>query len=185
MSSPVSEKNYVKVFILFLMKNLDRPLDFNTLNDVVLYDGYFEYIEFATCFAEMLDDDLIAEIKGAGDELDRYIITPKGIKVSDGLSDDIFADIRTRGLKTALRIVSFKERGVELDFKKEEIPVEEGGGLIVTCTMCEKKRTVCTVSVKVDSPARAEMIRKNFFEHPDVIYRGSVALLSGDVNLIF
>lgn len=185
MRAPVSDKNYVKVFILFLMKNLDRPLDYNMINDVALYDGYVEYIDFATCFAELLDDGLIEEIKGGEGELDTYRITPRGVSVADGLSEDIFAEIRSRSLKTALRLVSFKERDADLDFKKEEIPDSEGGGLLVTCTIREKKRPVCSVSVKVDSPARAEMIRKNFREHPEVIYRGALALLSGDVNLIF
>lgn len=185
MKSPVSDKNYVKVFILFLLKNLDRPLDYNMINDVALYDGYVGYIDFATCFAELLDDGLIEEIKGADDELDTYRITPRGANVADGLSDDIFSEIRSRSLKTALRLVSFKEREADFDFKKEEIPDEEGGGILVTCSIREKKSVVCSVSVKVDSPTRAEMIRKNFSDHPEVIYRGALALLSGDVNLIF
>ncbi len=184
MKAPVRDKNYVKVFLLYLMKNIDRPLDFNMINDVAMYDGYVEYIDFATCFAELLDDGLLQEITSE-EELPRYRITPKGVSVADGLSDDIFAEIRSRSLKTAFRLVSFKEREIELDFKSEPVPAEEGGGALVTCTVYEKKRTVCSVTVKADSPARAEAIRRNFYEHPDVIYKGSLALLSGDVNLIF
>ncbi len=185
MGSIVTDKNYLKVFILYLLKNIDRPLEYSTINDVVLYDGAFGYIDFATCFVDMLDDELLVEIKGADGEQPRYAVTKKGVTVADALSDGIFEDIRSRSLKTALRLVSFRERGVEFEYKKEEIPEDDGGGILVTCTLREKKRTVCSVTIKVDSPSRAEMIKKNFNENPENIYKGSLALLSGDANLFF
>ncbi len=185
MRSPVKDKNYVKVFILYLLKNINRPLDYNTINDIALYDGYVGYFDFATCFSELLDDEHIEEIKGGEGKLDTYYITPKGISVAEHLSGDIFADIRDRSLKSALKLISFKERGAEVVYHCEDIPADEGGGYLVTCGIKEKKRDVCTITVKVDSKERADAIRANFNEKPEVIYKGAIALLSGDMNLIF
>ena len=184
MRSPVRDKNYVKVFVLHLLKNIGKPLDFNTINDIVLYDGYVEYIDFATCFSELLDDEHIEEIKGVDGELDKYRITEKGRRVAEGLSDDIFHEIRDRSLRSALRLVNFKENDSELYFESRENEGETGG-YIVTCSIREKKCDICSVTVRVDSKERAEQIKKNFYERPEIIYRGVIALLSGDVNMIF
>lgn len=184
MRSPVRDKNYVKVFVLHLLKNINKPLDFNTINDIVLYDGYIEYIDFATCFSELLDDEHIEELKGSDGELDKYRITEKGKSVADALSDSIFDEIRDRSLKSALKLLDFKENGSELLFNVEEINGEEKG-YMVRCTIKEKKTDICSVSVRVDTQSRVELIRKNFYERPEIIYRGVLALLSGDVNMIF
>lgn len=184
MRSPVRDKNYVKVFVLHLLKNISKPLDFNTINDIVLYDGYVEYIDFATCFSELLDDEHIEEIKGEGGELDKYRITAKGRRVAEGLSDDIFHEIRDRSLRSALRLVNFKENDAELIFNSEELGEDEGG-YTVTCSIMEKKRVICSVTLKVEDKERVEKIKSNFYERPEIIYRGTIALLSGDVNMIF
>lgn len=185
MKSPVSDKNYVKVFILYLLRNIDMPLDFPTINDIALQDGYLGYFDFAECFAELLDDGHIAEIREDGASESKYMITEKGISVAESLSDDIFAEIRNRSLQSALRLLSFKERKAELKYACEEIPSECGGGYSVTCSVWEHGRATCSVTVKVDSLSRAEAIKKNFYERPEAIYRGTFALLTGDVNFIF
>ncbi len=182
---PVRDKNYVKVFVLYLLKNLDRPLDYNTINDIALYDGYVEYIDFATCFSELLDDGLVREIKGGEGELDRYEISERGLRVAESLSDGIFEEIREQSLKTAMRVVSFKENDVELFCEREEISEGDGGGYYVTCRIEEKKRTVCSVTLRVENLTLADEIKRNFRERPDVIRRGVRALLSGDVNKMF
>ncbi len=185
MRSAVKDKNYVKVFILYLLKNIGKPLDYNTINDIVLYDGYVGYFDFAACFAELLDDEHVAEIKGIDGALDTYVITPRGISIAESLAEDIFSDIRDKSLKSALKLLSFKEREAELVYECEELDPDEGGGCMVTCGIREKKRDVCMITVKVDTKQRAEAIKKNFYDHPEVVFRGTIALLSGNMNLIF
>ena len=55
MQAPLKEKNDIKIFILYLLKNLNYPLDFNTISDIVVQDEFVNYFDFAECFAELLD----------------------------------------------------------------------------------------------------------------------------------
>lgn len=177
------DKNYVKVFVLYLLWNIDAPLEFETVNDIVTADGYVGYFDFAECFAELVDKGHVETLTGEGGET-LYRITQKGINVAENLSGDIFSEIRERSLKSALRVISFRERRAELRYECVDVPDAEGGGYSVTCSVFEHGRPTCSLTVKVDSKERADAIRKNFHEHPEAIYRGALALLLGDMNFI-
>lgn len=184
MQSSARDKNYVKVFILHLLWNIDSPLTFETINDITIQDGYVGYFDFAQCFSELVDDGHVAETRGEdGERL--YSITEKGINVAENLSDDIFADIRDRSLRRAMRLISFRNRRAELRYDCVDVPDSEGGGYSVTCEIIEHGRPTCSVTVKVDTKRRADTIRRNFYENPETIFRGTLALLLGDVNYIF
>ncbi len=183
MQSNSRDKNYVKVFVLYLLWNIDAPLDFETINDIATGDGYVGYFDFAECFGELLDAGHIEKVDGDGEP--QYRITQKGINVAENLSPDIFSEIRDRSLKSALRLLSFKRRGAELVYECVDVPDAEGGGYSVTCEILEHGRKTCSITVKVDSKLRADNIKKNFHERPEAIFRGALALLLGDANLLF
>ncbi len=183
MQSPVTEKNFVKVFILYLLWQVKTPLDFITVNDIVLQDGYVNYFDFAECFRELVADGHVIK-QTDGDGRETYMITKKGINVAENLSDDIFSTIRDRSRKSALRLISFKERGAKLEYECEDIPDSCGGGYNVTCAVLETGKVVCSVTVRVDTKSRADVIKKYFYENPEAIYKGSLAVLSGDLNFL-
>ena len=84
MQAPLKEKNDIKIFILYLLKNLNYPLDFNTISDIVVQDEFVNYFDFAECFAELLDIGNIEQIPAKPDEQknspDLYRITATGIQ---------------------------------------------------------------------------------------------------------
>ena len=67
MSSPVGSKKNVKIFVLYLMENINYPLDYITLNDIVMQTDYVMYLDFAEGFHEMLNDGLIAPVGEGGE----------------------------------------------------------------------------------------------------------------------
>ena len=61
MGSAVGGMQNVKIFVLYLMENVGTPLDFVTLNDIVMQTDFVMYLDFAEAFHKMLDDGLISE----------------------------------------------------------------------------------------------------------------------------
>ena len=59
------------------------------------------------------------------------------------------------------------------------------GGYLVTCSFTEKGLPIFSQSLVVDTENRAERMRNNFYERPEAIYRGVVALMAGNVNYLF
>ena len=43
----LTDKFEIKIFILFLLKNIKEPLEFSMINDIVIQDGYVNYFDFA------------------------------------------------------------------------------------------------------------------------------------------
>ena len=187
MGSPIGGKKNVKIFVLYLMENINYPLEFTTLNDIVMQTDYVMYLDFAEAFHEMLDMELIFEVRDDGKTY--YMVSDKGKCVAEELHSDILSSILDQSLAAALRYLDFKKRGIEGHCSSERRP---DGRYDVTCTFTEKKPgqgtervEIFTTTLAVDSENRAERMKKNFMERPDVIYRGVIALLAGNVNFLF
>ena len=63
MGSPIGSKNNVKIFVLYLLENINYPLDYCSINDIVMQTDYVMYLDFAEAFIEMLDGGLISSFE--------------------------------------------------------------------------------------------------------------------------
>lgn len=179
MQAPLKDKNDIKIFILYLMRNIGYPLDFPNINDIVVQDGFVNYFDFAECFAELLDMGNIEEVKVDGE--DRYIITERGIHVADNLESNLLSTLREKSLKSALRLLSFKKRGANI---RCEVEQSGDGRYVLQCAISEGKEQLMQLRVLVDSLNQMEKMRYNFNDRPETVYRGILALLSGEVNYL-
>ncbi len=182
MSSLVGSKKNVKIFVLYLMENINYPLDFVTLNDIVMQTDYVIYLDFAEGFHEMLRDGLIEVVGKDTDGNELYAVTDKGRIVAGTLKSDILDSILDQSLAGALRYLDFRRRGIKVSSHSERL---SDGSFDVTFTMTEKDRTIMSVTLAVDSENRAERMKDNFHDRPEAVYRGMVALLAGNVNYLF
>lgn len=196
MQAPLRDKNDIKIFILYLLKNLKYPLDFNTISDIVVQDEFVNYFDFAECFAELLDSGTIEQIR-VGDVVETeaaigsngrpekkselYRITENGIDVVEQLHSNLLNMIKDKSLKSAMRLLSFKSRGSEV--KCGGTPREDGRWDL-SCEVIENRSTLMEIRMVVDSKQQLDRMMANFGERPEVIYRGMVSLLTGDINYL-
>ena len=181
MASAVGGMKNVKIFVLYLMQNLGRPLDFITLNDIVMQTDYIMYLDFAEAFGQMLDGDLVREA-GELDGDKMYEITEKGICVAENLSSDVLSSILDKSLAAALRYLDFKKRGIVAKCTTER---REDGVYEVHCQLLERGRVLFSNILTVDSADRARRMAENFRDRPEVVYRGVLALMAGNMNFLF
>ncbi|MDD6798838.1 MAG: DUF4364 family protein [Firmicutes bacterium] len=179
MQTQLRDKNDIKLFILYLMRHVGYPLNFQEVSDIVIQDGIVGYFNFQECFAELLDAGTVEELKIDGEPY--YSITPRGIHVADNLDSPSLNLIKERSLKSALRIISFKRRGDEIRCTYEELP---GDRYIVNCIVIENREELLNVKLLLESKLQLEKIRINFNDKPEIIYRGILSLLSGEVNYL-
>ena len=180
MGSPVGNINNVKIFVLYLMENLNYPMDFVTLNDIVMQTDYVMYLDFAEAFHNMLDNGLINEVDN-GEEEKLYEITDKGRFVARELKSELLPSILDRSLSAALRYLNFKKRGITTRCTVEKT---EDGRYSVNCSFTEKKVVIFSQMLVVDTLSRAEEMQNNFYERPEAIFKGVNALLAGNVNYL-
>lgn len=180
MGSPIGAMRNVKIFVLFLMENINYPLDFVSINDIVMQTDYVMYLDFAESFHEMIDAGLIDFAEEDGERY--YYVTEKGSCVAREMKSDILSVILDQSLEAAFRYLDFKKRNIEVSCEYEK---REDGRYDLTCAMYEKKSCIFKTTIALDTEDRAKRMKAHFLERPEVVYRGSVALLAGKMNYLF
>ena len=180
MGSPIGSMKNVKIFVLYLMENISYPLDFVTINDIVMQTDYVMYLDFAEGFNQMLDSGLVDKVDFEGEEC--YIITEKGKCVARELNGDLLSTILDQSLSRALRYIDFKKRGIEC---KCEIDKLADDRYELSCYFLENKKSIFSLKYTVDTFDRAKRMKDNFYERPENIYRGVISLMAGNVNYLF
>lgn len=182
MGSTIGSKRNVKIFVLFLMENINYPMDFVTINDIVMQTDYVMYLDFAESFNELVDAGLIDYIEGSNKDEKVYFVTQKGKTVARELNSDILSSILDKSLEAAFRYLDFRKRGI---FPDAVCKLRPDGRYDLTCSIFEHKERIFEITLVVDTLNRAERMKKYFFERPEVIYRGNLALMTGKMNYLF
>ncbi len=198
----------VKVFILYLLEKVGYPLEYNDLATIVIRDGYVDYFDFVTYFHELLDAGHIrkinpdesaesaGELGASGSEVsesyekrnnsstkDLYEVTDTGRMIANGLSDDLLlAAVREKSYISAMRHLSLEKRGAVVDYNIEMVG---DGSYIFHCSIKDKDGLALNLSLRADSFMQVSRMRMNFEDKPDVVYRGIIALVTGNVNYLF
>lgn len=110
-----------------------------------------------------------------------YEVTDTGRQVARVLSDNLMVAVREKGYRSALRHLSFAKKGAYIDSSYKPA----GEGFTVNCSIKQKNGVILDLNVHADSEYQLNRMLRNFNDRPEVIFRGIVALLSGDVNYLF
>ena len=162
---------------MYLLKNIKEPLEFSTINDIVVQDGFVNYFDFAICFAELLESNQITELKG---DKTLYVISPEGTEAVESVEDKIFVSVKEKALRSALRLLAFNRSGSRTRSRVEK--AEKGYKLI--CSIEDSEKTLLHIEVFLTDAHYAEKLRVNYDERAEIIYKGVLSLLSGDVNFL-
>lgn len=145
---------------------------------------------------EFIDDPNIAPFDGVEEEFERavkaeesdeasprvlYEITETGHKAAVSFGSNIMESVREKGYRSALRHLSLEKRGATF----EKSYVADGDGFLVTFKIFDKYGKEMELTVRADSRTQRDVMLMNFDERPEVIFRGIVALMNGDVNYLF
>ena len=182
MSSPLGNKQNIKIFVLYLMQNVGYPLDFVTLNDIIMQTDYVAYLDFAETFTKLEEGELIERVGENPRGEPTYTVTGKGRTVVESLQGDILPSILEESLTCALRFLDFSRRGTKATCS---ITPNPDGGYDVTCALTEQSITLFSLTLWADTQARADLMEAQFRRSPENIYRAALALMSGKVNYLF
>lgn len=182
MPSPIGSKRTVKIFVLYLLENINYPLEYCTINDIVMQTDYVMFLDFAESFNEMVDGGLIEASEENG--ITYYRVSDKGRVVAQALKSDVLSSVLDAAMTAALRYLDFTKRGITTECRIERVDPKTGK-CTVYCSLTEKKEVLFEASLVVDSLDRARRMKANFDDRPEVIYRGFTALMAGNVNFLF
>jgi hypothetical protein len=173
------DKTDIKIFVLYLLDNIDVPLDFVTLHDIVVQDEFVGQFDFMECFFELCETEAIKKTEIDGK--DHYSLTEEGKNAAEALQSDLLRTIRERALRSAKRFLEYQKNGRKAE---SEVIALEGGKYRLVCKCSNREGIYMETSVVIDNKHKAELLKLNFDDRSELIYNGIMSLLSGDMNYL-
>ena len=179
MQAPLKEKNDIKIFILYLLKNLKYPLDFNTISDIVVQDEFVNYFDFAECFSELSEQGHIIgeDVEGVR----YYMISDSGRRLARELQSTIVESAKNAGIKSAVKLLSLQKSGAKISVRHEE---REDKKYLLTCAITDMSGELFTLKLRLSSMSQVNNIRKHFEDAPEKIYRSVMSALTGEIDYL-
>ncbi len=179
MSFLLRDKSDIKIFVLYLLRHIEIPLDFVTLHDIVVQDEFVGQFDFMECFFELCEMGAITGIRKDGE--DYYLLTDEGKNAAEALQSDLMRTIRERALRSAKRFLEYQKNGHKTE---SEIIDLEGGKCRLVCKCRDRDGVYMETSVVLENRHKAELLKLNFDDRSELIYAGVMSLLSGDMNYL-
>lgn len=172
------DKKDIKTFILYLLMQVERPIDLPTLNDIVAEDEFVNQFDFMDAFYELCETGAIEKSPSDWGEL--FVISSKGRMAAEMLEDDLTPTIKERSACSAMRLLAFSRRGAKAFSSIEE----QRGKFILHCGVCDDDGDSMSIDIALDTKRRADTMKRNFDEKPEFVYRALLGVLSGDINYL-
>lgn len=173
------DSNEIKVLLCYILKTVKKPLSFDSLNEILQGDGLVNYFEFAQSLHELLLSGHVDLIQDGG--VDYYKVTRLGAGTAELFERRLPASIREKAVKAAVRLLARIRRESE---NRVEIGADPGGGYAVDCVVLDQGDDLMRVRLLVPDMRQAELVKRQFLQSPETVYKGVLALLTGDVQAV-
>ena len=177
--APLKSDSDIKIFILYLLGHIGRPLDFVELHDIVVQDGIVSAFDFCMNFPALIEAGHISVETVDGKEL--YAITASGRDISEELSGKLLQSTRARALSNALFLLEMRQSGTECFCETEALP---NGKYRVRFRIIEGGEETLHAAVVTASRYEADKMKANLDRRPDLYRRALHALLSSKASVL-
>lgn len=188
MAQQLRDPDKIKIFMLYLLDRVGYPLTYDKVADVVMLDGVISFIDFGDYFDKLLADGLILEKKNKPDTdpdnprgHSTYVLSDKGKVVAKELCNEVPGYIREKSYRSAIRYLNFQKRGAVLDQNFRP----DGDGYIFHCEIKDRAGVQLDLNIRADNEYQLKQMRMTYADRPEVVFKGIVALLTGEVNYLF
>ena len=166
--------NEIKILICYLLKNSNRPLSFDNLNEILQQDGLVNYFEFGQSLHELLLSGHVDLTEQDGLQL--YHITRLGAGTADMFERRLPRSVREKAVRASVRLLA----RLKIESENKVMITRDASGWRVECRVLDGKDELLSMRLLVPSAGQAEVIRQQFLKDPAAVYRGAIALLTGD-----
>lgn len=177
MQAPLQKKTEIKVYILYVMKNIGYPVEYDKLNDAITMEDPVTAFAFTECFSELLDTENIELIRG-DDGSEAFMITQKGINVCDNLLYMLIPSVQRIALSTALRFVSFEQKGMDFSCTV----TNEEGHCLLSFAVTQKDKQIFSMELSLSDVEQASRFEEKLKKNPEFLYKSILALLDSQRN---
>lgn len=160
----------IKILICHMVSEVPEPLTQEDILSVICENGMANFFDASAAIEELLALHHLEE-----NENGQLTATVTGKTAAAALRDSLPFTVRERS-------VAFAKKRLERLKNEESTDVvirESENGYTVTCTIGDKSTPLLSLSLLVANESQAYLIREQFRRDPLLLYKSSVALLTG------
>ena len=173
------DKTDIKIFVLFLLDNINYPLDYGTINNLIIENGYVGAFDFAECFSELSEQGHILDEVVEGEHY--YMISNSGKRLAKELQSTIVESAKNAGIKSAMKLISLQKSGADASVSYEQ---NEDKKYVFTCKITDRNGELFVLKLRLSSMAQVEQMKKRFEDSPEKIYRSVLASFTGEIDYL-
>jgi hypothetical protein len=158
-------KTEMKIFILFVMRHVLDPVDFEQMSEMVLIDDNINYFLYCECVAELLESGLLLK-ETDKDGRERYTITPRGYETGYIVDSNVPPALKRAAQETVLIVLNRIQRMSRLDAKV----VMRGDEPLASLTMTDGRDPILQMEIMTGTEEQAKEICGNFLCNADGIF---------------
>lgn len=170
--APLRDQMEIKIFILYLMEHIARPLTFIEVNDIVVQNGVVKPFDFCLSFPDLIEKGHILRTEENGTEL--FSVTDFGRSVLENLENRLLTTTKERALRNAFELLNMQKTDTGYRYQIEAHP---DGTFWFHIAMTEHKTDVLSVIVRADTEQDAKNMEVEFEHHPELFRRALLSLL--------
>lgn len=170
----LTNSNDVKLLICYILSTLDKPIGKDYITEAVTANGIANYFEITGAFSEL---EKKGTIELADAQKETYTVSREGRFISKNLWDELPTTVRERTL-SAVSDLMYREKSAEEN--TSEVIKLDGGGYVVECHVNGGSNDLLSFRIFAPDSKQARLIKKNFQNNPEMIYKVMVAAITGN-----
>jgi len=180
MEKRIYQDDKITALILYLLNELDDQYDFQTLSEIIVWDGAISLFVFNDCFHHLVECKAIEKTVHPDTNQELYVITSLGRELLESFDTVLIKYVKERIMRSATRLLAFKKNGSTVS---TEIESADNGTYLI-CKIKNSKFNLLELKMFFDNHEEADLLQVEFEHRAEQIYSGILALLTGNTEYL-
>lgn len=169
----------IKILICYILTEIKSYMSFEQLHEALLEHELVNYFELVST-VDSLEETGHIKAEGDDGEPAKYAVTALGESISGTINDILPQSVRDKAVSSAKKLLRRERRERELVAQISE----SDSGYEVKLAIPDLGQNLISFTVFCPTREEARLLRKRFLNDPAYIYKGTMALLTGDKNVV-
>ena len=170
-------KNDIRILICYMLCGAGAPLSKNDIITVMVENGFANYFEVMDAISGLAS---MGSIDSVPENPDLFSGNDRTREISQQLNTTLPSAVRNRAVACAVNLLAAAERE-----RENKVEIEHSkNGYKVTCHVSGGEMDLMSFSLYVPDFAQAKLVRKQFLNDPELVYRALLALVTGEQELV-
>ena len=169
----VTTPEEVHMLICYIFREAKQPVTLDQVNEVLQRQALVNYFEFAEAAERLIRMGHLQP-----QENDRYVLSDEGAVLADTFRQKLPPAVRERAQKALDDVLTLLRRQQENKVRVKKV----GDGYQITLTITDIGSDLMSLSLFLPTEKECEQVRRRFLNDPALLYKGTMALLTGDME---